>query len=99
MIILPISNRDLLRSIMARVPAAGVRFGDARLQEAVEDEILGLCRVDIVTCGEIVETVLIYDTDGTVRPHTTTRQRHEVRIEYADPELQFVKALEWGLSR
>lgn len=83
---------------MVRVPSAQVRYADERLQEAVEDEILGLCSVDIVKCGEIVETVLIYEPDGTVRPHTTTRQRHEVRIEYADAELQFLKALEWGLA-
>jgi len=97
MITLPISNRDLLRSIMVQVPAAGVRFCDPRLQEAQEDKILGLCSLEIVKCAEIKETVLIYDADGTARPHTTTRQKHEVWIVYDDEELQFLKRLEWGL--
>lgn len=82
---------------MVRVPSAQVRYADERLQEAVEDEILGLCSVEIVKSGEIVETVMVYDTDGRARAHTTTRQRHEVRIEYGDAELQFLKQLEWGL--
>ena len=98
MITLPISNRDLLRSIMVQVPAAGVRYADERLQEAVEDKMLDLCSVEIVKCGEVKETVMVYDLDGVGRPHTTTRQSHEVWIVYDDPELAFMKKLEWGIG-
>ena len=97
MIVLPISNRDLLRSVMARVPAAGVRYADPRLQEAVEDSELGMCSFEIVRCAEIKETVMVYDLEGVGRPHTTTRQQYQVQIQYQNPELQFLKTLEWGM--
>ena len=48
MIKYPISNRDLLRSVMIKVPAAGVQYSDPVLQEFYEDSIYGLCTFEIV---------------------------------------------------
>ena len=96
MITLPISNRDLLRSVMARVPAAGVRYADERLQEAIEDQELGMCSFTLVREPEIQVLKTVYNPDGTAREVKTTQQHHHVEIVYQNPELEFLKRLEWG---
>ena len=93
MIKYPISNRDLLRSIMARVPAAGVRYADPVLQEFAEDAALGMCIMEIKKLPEIKTIQTIYNPDGTSRPHETTVQQHEVWVQYHSPELEFEKIL------
>ena len=97
MIRYPISNRDLFRSVMMHVPAAGVRYSDPVLQEFAEDEQLGLCEMRIVKLPEEKKQEQVYDInyDGW-RVHETTVQRHEVQVEYHDSELEFLKALESG---
>lgn len=97
MIRYPISNKDLLRSVMIQVPSAGVRYNDSVLQEFAEDEQLGLCTMRVVKLPEEKKQQPVYDInyDGW-RVHETTVQRHEVQVQYHDPELEFVKALESG---
>ncbi len=93
MIKYPITNRDLLRSIMNQVPAAGVRFSDPVLQEFAEDQQLGMCIMEIKKLPEVRTVQMIYNPDGTSRPHTTTVQQHEVWVHYHNPELEFEKRL------
>lgn len=99
MIKYPISNRDLLRSVMAHVPAAGVRYSDPVLQEFAEDEQLGLCVMRVVKLPEEKKQEQVYDInyDGW-RVHETTVQRHEVQVQYHDPAMEFLKILEVGLG-
>ena len=89
MIKYPISNQDLLRSIMARIPAAQVVFQDPALQRMHADSQQGLCTFSIVRGPEIKETVVAYDSDGTGRPYETTVQQHHVEVNYYDPEDEF----------
>lgn len=96
MIKYPISNRDLLRSVMARIKAAGVRYSDENLQEYIEDEMLGLCQVEIKKLPETQELVDVMDQDGNIQQYLQTRQNHIVEIEYGNPELEFVRVLELG---
>ena len=96
MIKYPISNRDLLRSVMAQIRAAGVRFTDENLQEYMEDEMLGLCSLEIKKLPETREWVEVLDLDGNPQRFLQTTQNHIVEIEYNNPELEFVRVLELG---
>lgn len=89
MIKYPITNQDLLRSIMAKIPAAQVTFVDPALQRMHADSLLGLCSFTIVRGPEIRETVVAYDLEGYGRPYETTRQQHHVEVNYYDPEDEF----------
>lgn len=89
MITYPISNQDLLRSVMMRVPAAQVVYADPDLQRFWIDSQLGLCSFTIVREAEIKETVIAYDLDGVGRPYETTRQQHHVEVVYYNPEDEF----------
>lgn len=89
MIRYPISNQDLLRSIMMRVPAAQVVFADPQVQRFYADSQLGLCTFDIVRGPEIKETVVAYDLEGVGRPYETTVQQHYLQVQYLDPMDEF----------
>lgn len=89
MIKYPISNRDLLRNVMARVPTAGVVYVDEQLQRFASDHLAGLCSFQIVRESEIQSLKSVYEPDGTTRTVTTTVQHHHVEIEYYDPVDEF----------
>jgi hypothetical protein len=89
MIKYPISNRDLLRNVMARVPAAGVVYHDEQLQRFVADHYAGLCSFQIVREPEIKTLKTVYEPDGTTREVTTTVQHHHVEVVYYNPEDEF----------
>ena len=78
MIEYPMSNRDAMRSVMVRVPAAGVRFIDPVLDQFFEDERAGLCVVEI---KRLAPTPMPADV------------QHLVRVCYADPELEMIRRL------
>ena len=99
MIKYPISNRDLLRSVMARCPAAGVVYADEQLARFAADSTKGLCSFTIVKGPEIKETVEVCDLDGNCRPHETTRQQHHIEIQYYSPEDEFEIKLSIGLAK
>jgi hypothetical protein len=89
MIYYPITNRDLLRSVMARVPAAGVVYHDEQLQRFQADAALGLCSLTIVREPEVKTVQTVYEPDGTSRTVVTTVQHHHVEVQYSDPEDEF----------
>jgi hypothetical protein len=74
----PMSNRDAMRSVMARVPAAGVVFVDPALQQFFDDEKLGLCQVQV---RRLPPTVV------------PAAAQHEVWVTYTDPEIEFERRL------
>ena len=78
MIEYPMSNRDAMRSVMVRVPAAEVRFVDPNLDMFFADERAGLCSVQI---KRLAPTVLPADA------------QHRVEVTYYDPEIEFVKRM------
>lgn len=78
MITYPMSNRDAMRSVMARVPAANVQFVDPVLQMFFEDEKNGLCDIEIKRLGPLVPP------EG---------EQHEIIVRYHDPEVAMVKRL------
>lgn len=78
MIIHKMSNRDAMRSVMIRVPAAGVKFIDPALNTFFEDERAGLC---VVQVKRLPPTVVPADA------------QHEVWVTYEDPELEFERRL------
>ncbi len=89
MIKYPISNRDLLRSVMARIPAAGVVYSDDVIQKFAVDSTKGLCSFNIVREPEIKTLQTVYNPDGTSRRVETTVQHHHVEVCYYDPEDEF----------
>jgi hypothetical protein len=89
MIKYPITNRDLLRNVMARVPAAGVVYTDPQIQRFAADSLLGLCSFNIVREPEIKTLKTVYEPDGSSREVTTTVQHHHVEVEYYNPEDEF----------
>jgi len=93
MITHPISNRDLMRSVMFRIKSAGVRYTDPVLQVFAEDEDAGLCSMRIRKLPEHVEWVEIIDGKGLTQLVKQTTQQHEVVVEYYEPELEFMKLL------
>jgi len=82
MIVYPLSNRDSLRVIMARVPAAGVKFICPAIQQFFDDERAGLCHVEV---KRLVTRLFATDEYPGVQ--------HEVRVTYTDPELEFERKL------
>lgn len=78
MITYPLSNRDAMRTIMARVPTANVTFVDPVIQQFFDDEKNGLCDIEV---KRHVTTVMPDDV------------QHLVRVHYHDPELEFIRAL------
>lgn len=84
MIRYPMTNRDAMRTVIARVPAAQVKFVDPNLQMFFDDETLGLCDI---TVKRLNPTELI-DADIAGR-----EVQHEVHVCYKDAELEFTKRL------
>lgn len=78
MITYPMTNRDAMRSVMARVPAAEVKFVDPILQMFFDDERAGLCDIEIKRLGPIVPP------EG---------EQHQVIVRYHDPEVAMMKRL------
>lgn len=74
----PISNRDAMRTIMARVPTAGVRFTDPRLDQFYADERAGLCEILVRRLRPIVQE---------------PGAQHYIEVHYHDPEMEFMRAL------
>lgn len=72
------SNRDAMRSVMVRVPAANVQFIDPALNQFFEDERNGLCDIQV---KRLAPTVMPADA------------QHEVWVTYYDPELEFERKL------
>ena len=72
------TNRDAMRSVMVRVPAAEVRFVDPVLDMFFEDERSGLCSVQV---KRLAPTVLPADV------------QHTVEVTYWDAETEFEKRL------
>ena len=89
----PISNRDLMRSVMFHIKSAEVRFTDPTLQMFAQDEEAGLCRMDIKKMPEKTEWVEILDSKCNTQLVRQTTQQHEVVVEYFEPELEFEKRL------
>ena len=89
MIKYPITNRDLLRNVMARVPAAGVVYNDPQIQNFAADSLKGLCSFRIVRESETKTHETVYELDGTIREVVTTVQHHHVEVQYYDPEDEF----------
>lgn len=90
MIRYPITKSDLLRNVMARVPAAGVVYNDPQIQNFAADSLKGLCSFTIVREPEVKTLQTVYNSDGTSREVTTTVQHHHLEVEYYDPELEFI---------
>ena len=78
MIEYPMSNRDAMRSVMVRVPAAQVRFVDPVLDQFFADERAGLCVIEV---KRRAPTVLPADV------------QHLVLVRYDDPELEMIRRL------
>ena len=78
MIVYPMSNRDAMRSVMVRVPAAQVKFVDPNLDMFFEDERAGLC---VVVVKRLAPTVMPADV------------QHTIEVTYDDPEIEFVKRI------
>jgi hypothetical protein len=78
------SNRDAMRSVMARVPAANVQFVDPVLQSFFEDEKNGLCTIEIKRLKPFVAESIA--ELGRVA-------EHQVIVRYHDPEVAMVKRL------
>ena len=78
MIKYPMTNRDAMRSVMARIPAAEVRFVDPVLQSFFDDERAGLCEITVKRLGPVA-------TDESVQ--------HHVVVRYHDPEVAMLKRL------
>lgn len=78
MIKYPLSNRDAMRTVMVRVPAAQVKFVDPVVQQFFADEALGLCVVDV---KRLPPTVV----DDNVQ--------HMIHVSYLDPQVEFEKRL------
>ena len=72
------TNRDAMRSVMIRVPAAEVRFVDPVLDMFFADERAGLCQVEV---KRLAPTVMPADV------------QHLVHVRYDDPEIEFEKRL------
>jgi hypothetical protein len=72
------TNRDAMRSVMARVPAAEVKFVDPVLQMFFDDERAGLCDIEVKRLGPIVPP------EGV---------QHHIIVRYLDPELEMIKTL------
>ena len=74
----PMTNRDAMRSVMAQIPSAGVKFVDPILQGFFDDERAGLCTIEVKRLGPVV-------TDESVQ--------HHVVVRYHDPEVAMLKRL------
>jgi len=84
MIIYPMSNRDAMRSYMARVPAAQVTFVDPALQQFFDDQAQGLCEIKIKRLN--LEQIMTANAVG-------QEIQHHVEVTYHDPEIEFVKRM------
>ena len=67
-----------MRSVMASIPAAGVKFVDPVLQQFFDDERAGLCTIEVKRLGPVA-------TDESVQ--------HHVVVRYHDPEVAMLKRL------
>ena len=84
MITYPLSNRDSLRVMMARVPASNTRFICPVIQQFFDDERAGLCDIEV---KRLVTRVFASDEYPGVQ--------HEVHVRYHDPEVEFMRALSY----
>jgi hypothetical protein len=84
MIIYPMTNRDAMRSYMARVPAANVKFVDQTLQQFFDDQAQGLCEIKIKRLN--LDEIMTANAKGQEIQHT-------VEVSYLDPELEFTRRL------
>jgi hypothetical protein len=84
MIVYPMSNRDAMRSYMARVPAANVKFVDPALQQFFDDQAQGLCEIKIKRLN--LDEIMTANAKGQEIQHT-------VEVSYLDPELEFTRRL------
>ena len=82
MIVYPMTNRDALRVIMARVPASETKFICPVIQQFFDDEAAGHCDIEV---KRRVKKLIATDSTGTVQ--------HEVLVRYRDPELEFERRL------
>jgi hypothetical protein len=91
MIKYPISNMDLLRSVVMhnRKACATVVFDDQVVQRMHADSLVGLCEFKIVREPEIKEIVQVCDLDGNCREYEQTRQQHHIEVQYLDLEDEF----------
>ena len=78
MIRYPLTNRDAMRTVMNRVPAAQVRFTDPQVQEFFDDERAGLCTVEV---RRLPPTVVVGEV------------QHHVVVRYHDPEMGMLRRL------
>ena len=78
------TNRDAMRTVIARVPAAGVKFTCPALQQFFDDEAAGLCDI---TVKRLNPTELI---DANLAGQVV---QHEVHVTYTDAELEFERRL------
>jgi hypothetical protein len=78
------NNRDAMRSVMARVPAADVKFVDPILDMFFEDERAGLCTIEIKRLKPFVAESIA--ELGRVAEHC-------VQVRYLDPEVAMMKRL------
>ena len=87
----PISRRDLLRTVMMQVPAAGVQYSDPVLQQFYLDSLEGRCTMEIVA----TETKTILDKIKDLgRPgQYSVTQMHLVHVRYLDPEEEIIAQL------
>jgi len=84
MIEYPMTNRDAMRSYMARVPAAQVKFVDPVLQEFFDDQAAGLCDIKIKRLN--LEQIMTANREG-------QEVQHRVEVRYHDPEIEFERRL------
>jgi len=78
MITYPLSNRDALRVVMARVPAAGVKFRDPVVQQFFDDEAAGLCEIQVQRLNQA-------ELDSEIQ--------HQIQVQYLDPERAMIVRL------
>lgn len=84
MIRYPMSNRDAMRSVMVRVPAAEVKFVDPVLDQFFADESAGLCEIKIKRLN--LDEIMTANREG-------QEIQHHVEVTYHDPEIEFVKKM------
>ena len=92
MITYPLTNRDAIRVVMARVPASGTRFICPAIQQFFDDERAGLCAIEVKRNTQVEPVATRAEATHTERDQFY-RIQHEVRVRYMDPEMEFEKRL------